>query len=504
MNYAQDALWWRLTHPTIRDLASLLTAPPLWHTGCELPTRELLGEHGFRLLLAWDEQWQSDPQRQPENLNRNRYALGKYAEDLLAYWFTHAPHAKLLAANLPIYSHNTDGNSADNSTLGEIDYIVELNGTPYHLELACKYHGSATGEHMAGLNPRDTLARKQRKLQRQLALLATPEFRARGILKQMNVKMVGTTDDPVDDLAHHPAIAADSTFDIAIRPSFRPDKALKIDHGDYLAYLRKLEATTGYTIRRFYDLTAALAQRLDHFAAHGCIAADHGLEILRYAAIPDERALDNILALRFNDKPLTDSQIARYQTALLVWLGREYHRRGWVMQLHIGPIRNNNSRMYARLGADSGYDSIGDRPIADNLAALLDAMDKTNELPKTILYTINPRDNALLATMCGNFQAEGVRGKAQFGSGWWFNDQKDGMIEQLTTHAQMGILSTFVGMLTDSRSFLSYTRHEYFRRILCNLIGGWVEAGEAPRDLKLLGTMVENICYGNAARYFDQ
>jgi len=274
------------------------------------------------------------------------------------------------------------------------------------------------------------------------------------------------------------------------------------DIDDYLAYLRKLEATTGYTIRRFHDLTAALAQRLDHFAAHGCIASDHGLEILRYAAVPDEQTLDAILALRFNDKPLTDNQIARFQSALLVWLGREYHRRGWVMQLHIGPIRNNNSRMYARLGADSGYDSIGDRPIADNLAALLDAMDKTNELPKTILYTINPRDNALLATMCGNYQGEGVRGKVQYGSGWWFNDQKNGMIEQLTTHAQMGILSTFVGMLTDSRSFLSYTRHEYFRRILCNLIGGWVEAGEAPRDLKLLGTMVENICYGNAAQYF--
>ena len=334
------------------------------------------------------------------------------------------------------------------------------------------------------------------------ARLAEPAFTARGILEQMNVKMVGTTDDPVDDLAHHAAIAADPTFNIAIRPSFRPDKALKIEHGDYLNYLQKLEATSGYTIRRFHDLTAALAQRLDHFAAHGCIASDHGLEILRYAAVPDEQTLDAILALRFNDKPLTDNQIARFQSALLVWLGREYHRRGWVMQLHIGPIRNNNSRMYARLGADSGYDSIGDRPIADNLAALLDAMDKTNELPKTILYTINPRDNALLATMCGNYAGEGVRGKVQFGSGWWFNDQKDGMEAQLTTHAQMGILSTFVGMLTDSRSFLSYTRHEYFRRILCNLIGGWVEAGEAPRDLKLLGTMVENICYGNAAQYF--
>ena len=174
MNYAQDALWWRLAHPAVRDLASLLTAPPLWHTGCELPVRELLGEHGFRLLLAWDEQWQSDPQRQPENLTRNRYALGKYAEDLLAYWFTHAPHAKLLAANLPVYGNDAGGNS----TLGEMDYIAELNGTLYHIELACKYHGSATGENMAGLNPRDTLVRKQRKLQRQLALLATPEAQA--------------------------------------------------------------------------------------------------------------------------------------------------------------------------------------------------------------------------------------------------------------------------------------------------------------------------------------
>ena len=174
MNYAQDALWWRLTHPTIRDLASLLTAPPLWRTGCELPVRQLLGEHGFRLLLAWNDQWQSEPNRQPENLTRNRYALGKYAEDLLAYWFAHAPHAKLLAANLPVYGNDAGGNS----TLGEIDYIVELNGTPYHLELACKYHGSATGEHMAGLNPRDTLARKQRKLQRQLALLTAPQAQA--------------------------------------------------------------------------------------------------------------------------------------------------------------------------------------------------------------------------------------------------------------------------------------------------------------------------------------
>lgn len=334
--------------------------------------------------------------------------------------------------------------------------------------------------------------------------LAQPEFRARGILEQMNVKMVGTTDDPIDSLEHHAAIAADRTFAINIRPSFRPDKAIKIEHPDYLEYLGKLEAASDTAIARFADLQQALGKRLDHFAAHGCVASDHGLEILRYAPLADEQTLDAILAKRLSGKALEETEIAQFQTALLVWFGREYHRRGWVMQLHIGPIRNNNARMFRQLGADSGFDSIGDRPIADNLAALLNAMDKSDQLPKTILYTINPRDNALLATMTGNFQQEGVRGKVQYGSGWWFNDQKDGMIEQLKTHAQMGILSVFVGMLTDSRSFLSYTRHEYFRRILCNLIGQWVEDGEAPRDMAILGQMVTNICYGNAERYFVQ
>lgn len=338
--------------------------------------------------------------------------------------------------------------------------------------------------------------------QRANALLATDAFRPRGILEQMNVRMVGTTDDPTDSLEHHAKIAADPGFHIAVRPSFRPDKAIKLEHSDYPDYLRKLEIVSHTSIRRFIDLQEALKKRLDHFAAHGCVASDHGLEILRYAAVPDEKVLDQILISRLQGKVPDEADIARFQTALLVWLGREYHARGWVMQLHIGPIRNNNRRLFAHLGPDSGFDSIGDRPIADNLAALLNAMDQTDQLPKTILYTINPRDNALLATMCGNFQEEGVRGKVQFGSGWWFNDQKNGMIEQLTTHAQMGILSVFVGMLTDSRSFLSYTRHEYFRRILCNLIGNWVAAGEAPNDLALLGQIVTDICYRNAAEYF--
>lgn len=334
-------------------------------------------------------------------------------------------------------------------------------------------------------------------------LLATPEFTTRGILQQMNVDMVGTTDDPIDDLAHHAAIAADSSFAIAVRPSWRPDKALKLEQAGFLDYLEKLQAVSGVEIRRFSDLQQALEKRLQHFAAHGCLASDHGLEILRHAEVPAESVLDGIFQKRLNNQSVTETEIAQYQSALLIWLGQQYHRLGWVMQYHIGPIRNNSSRMFAKLGVDSGYDSIGDRPIADNLAALLNQMDKTDELPKTVLYTINPRDNALLATMCGNFQQEGVRGKVQFGSGWWFNDQKAGMEEQLMTHAQMGILSVFIGMLTDSRSFLSFTRHEYFRRILCNMFGNWVEQGELPADEKLLGEIIANICFHNAKRYFE-
>lgn len=202
------------------------------------------------------------------------------------------------------------------------------------------------------------------------------------------------------------------------------------------------------------------------------------------------------------NQPLVEEEIAQFSTALLVWLGTEYHKRNWVMQMHIGAIRNNNSRMFKLLGADSGFDSIGDRTFAEPLSRLLDSMDQTDQLPKTILYCLNPRDNEMLGSMIGNFQTGGIAGKIQFGSGWWFNDQKDGMERQLQQLSQLGLLSQFVGMLTDSRSFLSYTRHEYFRRILCEMIGGWVERGEAPNDLNLLGNMVKNICYDNAKGYF--
>lgn len=333
-------------------------------------------------------------------------------------------------------------------------------------------------------------------------LLATPEFSARGIMQQMNVKMVGTTDDPIDSLIHHQAIAKDASFDIQVRPSWRPDRAFKIDLPGFTDYLPLLEKAADVSITGFNDLLNALAKRLDHFAQHGCVAADHGIEVIRYAPVPATAELDLILQKRLAQQPLSELEIAQFSTAVQVWLGREYAKRGWVMQLHLGALRNNNQRMFKLLGADAGFDSIGDRPVAEALSQLLNALDIDNQLPKTILYCLNPRDNEVLATMCGNFQGGGIAGKVQFGSGWWFNDQKDGMQRQIMQLSQMGLLSQFVGMLTDSRSFLSYTRHEYFRRILCEMVGKWMDDGELPHDFELVGQMVADICYGNASRYF--
>ncbi|WPC76555.1 glucuronate isomerase [Vibrio porteresiae] len=335
-------------------------------------------------------------------------------------------------------------------------------------------------------------------------LLSTTDFTARGIMQQMNVVMVGTTDDPIDSLEHHQAIAQDTSFSTKVCPSWRPDKAFKIELDTFTDYIKMLGRSADIEISRFADLIAALDKRLIHFNQHGCRSADHGIEVVRYAPIPTEQTLDKLLSRRLNGESLSELECAQYSTAVQVWLGQRYAQLGWVMQLHIGAQRNNNSRMFLQLGADTGFDSIGDKPFAFELAHLLDEMDKTNQLPRTILYCLNPRDNEMMATMIGNFQGGGIAGKVQFGSGWWFNDQKDGMQRQMEQLSSLGLLSQFVGMLTDSRSFLSYTRHEYFRRILCNLVGRWAENGEIPHDMSLLGPMIENICFGNAQRYFEE
>ncbi|PHM62085.1 glucuronate isomerase [Xenorhabdus ishibashii] len=334
--------------------------------------------------------------------------------------------------------------------------------------------------------------------------LSQSEFSARGIMQQMQVRMAGTTDDPIDSLEYHRQIAQDKDFTLKVLPSWRPDKVFKIELSGFCDYLERLGEVADIAIGRFADLLQALERRLEHFQDHGCVASDHGIEHMRYAPIPDENVLDIILQKRRQGQSLSELEIAQFTTAVLVWLGQQYAKRGWVMQMHIGALRNNNTRMFNLLGADSGFDSIGDNPIAYPLSRLLDEMDKTDELPKTILYCLNPRDNEVIATMIGNFQdGKSIRGKIQFGSGWWFNDQKDGMQRQLEQLAQLGLLSQFVGMLTDSRSFLSYTRHEYFRRILCNMLGNGVENGEIPHDEKMLGQIVQDISFNNAERYFQ-
>ncbi|WP_422882788.1 glucuronate isomerase [Pantoea agglomerans] len=332
-------------------------------------------------------------------------------------------------------------------------------------------------------------------------LLAQDSFTTRGIMQQMKVKMVGTTDDPLDDLRHHRALADDASFSVKVLPSWRPDKAFNIEAETFLPWIETLEQLTDISVQRFDDLRSALHQRLDHFAAHGCKVSDHALDVVCYAEA-DDATLDAILARRRSGAAPNLQETAQFKTAVLVWLGSEYARRGWVQQYHIGALRNTNPRQYQLLGPDVGFDSINDQPLAEPLARLLGAQNLNNVLPKTILYCLNPRDNEVLATMAGNFQGEGQAGKMQFGSAWWFNDQLDGMQRQMTQLAQIGLLSRFVGMLTDSRSFLSYTRHEYFRRLLCQMIGRWVEQGEAPADEVLLGQMVQNICFNNARDYF--
>lgn len=333
------------------------------------------------------------------------------------------------------------------------------------------------------------------------AMLQQDGFTARNLIKRSNVKVVCTTDDPVDSLEYHKAIAEDKTFDIKVLPAFRPDKGINIDKEGFIPWLLKLEKVTGSKIASFQDLKAAVVSRLDFFHQAGCRISDHGLDPLVFRKGTEEEA-SIILQKALSGKALTQSEIEVYKTQVLVFLGKQYARLDWVMQLHMGVLRNNNTRLMKELGPDTGFDSIGDWSFASSLSALLDTLDQTDELPKTILYHLNPRENEILGTITGCFQSGKIPGKMQYGSAWWFNDQKDGMEKQMIALANLGLLSRFVGMLTDSRSFLSYTRHEYFRRILCNILGNWVEKGEIPNDMALLGQMVRDISYNNAASYF--
>lgn len=332
--------------------------------------------------------------------------------------------------------------------------------------------------------------------------LQTKEYSVRNLLRKMNVKAVCTTDDPADALEHHLKLKQDG-FEISILPTFRPDNAMNVDNPDHFnAYIRRLEAAANVAITNFNDYLLALESRHDYFSTMGCRVSDHGLEEI-YSEEYTAKEVEDIFNKVRAGKSLSDVERRKFKSAMLVQFAEWDWEKGWVQQFHLGAMRNNNSRMMQRLGADTGWDSIGDFSQGRALARFLDRLDKEDKLAKTILYNLNPTDNELMATMIGNFNDGSIAGKIQFGSAWWFMDQKDGMIRQINSLSNMGLLSRFVGMLTDSRSFLSYPRHEYFRRILCNLFGDEITNGELPNDLDWIGKVVKDICYYNAKQYFN-
>lgn len=333
------------------------------------------------------------------------------------------------------------------------------------------------------------------------ALLQNDEFSCRGLLKQFGVEVVCTTDDPSDSLEDHRKIAA-SDFNVKVLPTFRPDKAMAVDDPSvYNAYLDKLGKVSDTDIIKFTDLMDALQKRHDFFAEMGGRLSDHGLEQI-YAEDYTDQEVSQIFDKVRAGNELSHQEILKFKSAMLVHLGIMDHEKGWTQQFHLGALRNNNSRMFNKLGPDTGFDSIGDFEMARPISRFLDRLDTNDQLAKTIIYNLNPRDNYLIGTMIGNFNDGSVVSKVNFGTGWWFLDQKEGMEMQMNALSNLGLLSRFLGMLTDSRSFLSYPRHDYFRRILCNLIGKDVENGELPNDLDWLGKMVENISYYNAKEFF--
>ncbi len=324
----------------------------------------------------------------------------------------------------------------------------------------------------------------------------------RGLIEKSNVAFVGTTDDPIDSLEWHKKLAEDKTISTIVAPSFRPDKALNIDKAGWLEYIRALSDVSGVEISNVESLKKALDVRIEYFNDAGCKVSDHGLDHMIFREATEEEN-DATMKKALAGETVSAAEAEAFKTSLLVFCASEYARLGWVMQLHYNCLRNPNSKMFALLGPDTGFDCIGPENGSEKLAMLLDKLNMADALPKTILYSLDSSDNSFLDTLIGSFQGTEVAGKLQHGSAWWFNDNKQGMRDQLISLANLSLLGNFVGMLTDSRSFLSYTRHEYFRRILCDLIGQWVENGEYPGDIKQLGTIVTDICHNNAVRYFN-
>lgn len=333
------------------------------------------------------------------------------------------------------------------------------------------------------------------------AKLQEDSMSVRNLIRQSNVTLICTTDDPIDSLEWHKKIAEDDSFEVQVLPAWRPDKAMNIEKPEYLDYLAKLSTVSGIAVNTFASLKAALSNRMDFFASMGCSVSDHALNYVMYAPASEEE-VEAIFAKRMSGSAISSEEELIFKTAFMQFVGKEYHKKNWVMQLHYGCKRDNNVFRYNQLGPDTGFDCINNYAPSASMADFLNALNSTDELPKTIIYSLNPNDNASIGTILGCFQDPTAVGKIQQGSAWWFNDHKTGMFDQMISLANLGLLGNFIGMLTDSRSFLSYTRHEYFRRIMCELIGGWVENGEYPNDKKQLEQIVKGISYNNAVRYF--
>ncbi|MGL4677661.1 MAG: glucuronate isomerase [Brevinema sp.] len=328
------------------------------------------------------------------------------------------------------------------------------------------------------------------------AIITRGDFSAQNLIKKFQLKFIGTTDDPIDSLEYHCNLQ-----ECQVTPSWRPDKILKIEQSSFREYLQQLSFLVGFTIDSLSNLIEAISIRAKYFKDKGCCISDHGLDEFLFTKEYSEQQVSEIFQKALNKESLTTIEIIQYKSFLMVEMGKIYSKYHWVMQLHIGALRNNNTKMFQLMGSDIGFDSINDHNYAPELSGFLDTLMMNDALPKTILYSLNPRDNEMLGSMIGNFQGD-IPGKLQLGSGWWFNDQKDGMERQLIALSCLGLLPRFVGMLTDSRSFLSFSRHEYFRRILCNILGTWAEDGEAPKDLSYLGEIAQDISFNNAHRYF--
>lgn len=350
-------------------------------------------------------------------------------------------------------------------------------------------------EPLSGENAREVYEKCNEKLKED-------EFSVRGLLKQMDVELLCTTDDPIDDLKYHKLLAEEG-YEIEVKPTFRPEKAMSIEKEGFKDYIAKLSEVVGKEIETFEDLKAALVERLDYFDQIGGFISDHSLDFEIFSENNEEKA-NEIFQKALKEEELTEEERRLYKGTILSFLGKEYAKRNWVMQVHIGALRNNSTRKYESLGADVGNDSMNDFNFAEQLSKLLDELDREDLLPKTILYNLNDNDNYMLVTMLGNFQGGGQKGKMQYGAAWWFLDNEEKMAQQLKDTAANGLVSTFVGMVTDSRSFLSFPRHEYFRRIVCNVFGDWVAKGQYPRDMELVGKMVADICYYNSKEFIKK